>query len=471
MTIPLEICILAAGKGTRMKTATPKILQPIAGSPMLAHVVATARALSPQAIHLVVSEDYEPLKAAIEDKGDLNWVVQSEQLGTGHAVQQAAPHLDASAATLILLADVPLLAQETLQPLFQTDADVAVLTVNLEDPRGYGRIQRNAAGAITGIVEDKDATPEERLITEINSGIFRVGAGRLPALLEKLSNDNRQQEYYLTDIVGIAAEDGLSVAAVLTEAVEEVSGVNDLVQLAAAERSFQRRQAESLMRAGVRIIDPSRVDIRGLVNFGQDVVIDVNAVIEGPCAFGDGVVIESGCVIRGSAIGAGSRIKAQSNLEGATLGAACQVGPFARLRPGTRLADAVAIGNFVEVKQTTMGEGSKASHLSYLGDATIGKQVNIGAGTITCNYDGVNKWQTVLDDEVFVGSNTALVAPVTVGKGATIGAGSTITGNLSEAALGVARGRQRNIEGWPRPEKLTEAPGLVIKGRTPPSGE
>ena len=466
----LEICILAAGKGTRMKTATPKILQPLAGTPMLAHVVSTARTLNPTKIHLVVSPDHEALKSAIEDNGDLNWVVQSEQLGTGHAVQQAAPDMDPDASILILLADVPLLRQETLQPLLESPADVAVLTVDLVDPTGYGRIQRNDENQVLRIVEEKDADAETRAISEINTGIFKIGEGQLPGLLGRLSNDNQQQEYYLTDIVELAGSDGLHIATVKTLSAAEVSGVNDLVQLASAERAFQRRQAEELMKAGVRILDPNRVDIRGSVTFGQDVVIDVNVVIEGPCAFGNGVVIESGVVIQSSRVGDSSRIKAQSNLEGAQLGEHCQVGPFARLRPGTVLADGVAIGNFVEVKQTTMGSGSKASHLSYLGDATIGERVNVGAGTITCNYDGVNKWQTVLENEVFVGSNTALVAPVTVGAGATIGAGSTITGSIAPAALGVARGRQRNIDDWLRPEKASDAPGLVKKSAPKQTG-
>jgi bifunctional UDP-N-acetylglucosamine pyrophosphorylase/glucosamine-1-phosphate N-acetyltransferase len=471
MNTPLEICVLAAGKGTRMKTLVPKMLQPIAGAPMITHVVSTARALKATKTHLVVSEDHGGLKSAIEDQGDLNWVVQSEQLGTGHAVQQAAPFINADAAVLVLLGDVPLLAPETLQPLLADPADVVVLTVNLQNPAGYGRIQRNAEGQVLGIVEDKDATAAERLITEINTGIFRIKPGLLPGLLAQLSNDNRQGEFYLTDVVSIAVNQGLTVASVTTDQAEAVSGVNDLVQLATAERFFQRRQAEQLMRAGVRMLDPARVDIRGAVSFGHDVVLDVNTVLEGPCEIGHGVVIEAGSVIKNSVVGDNSLIKSHSSLEGASLAQDCQVGPYARLRPGAVLSAGVAIGNFVEVKQTTMGPGSKASHLSYLGDATIGAQVNIGAGTITCNYDGVNKWQTILEDEVFVGSNTALVAPVTVGQGATIGAGSTITGIIPDAALGVARGRQRNIEAWPRPEKVLDAPGLVKKLVKPKAGD
>ena len=446
-----------------MKTLVPKMLQPIAGAPMIAHVVSTARALKATKTHLVVSEDHAGLKAAIEDQDDLNWVVQKEQLGTGHAVQQAAPSINIDAAVLVLLGDVPLLSPETLQPLFEDPADVAVLTVNLQNPAGYGRIQRNAAGQVLGIVEDKDATAAERAITEINTGIFRINPGLLPGLLARLTNDNGQAEYYLTDIVSIAVHQGLTVASVTTDQTEAVSGVNDLVQLAAAERFFQRRQAQQLMRAGVRMLDPARVDIRGAVTFGRDVVLDVNTVLEGPCHIGDGVVMEAGSVIKNSVVGDNSLIKSHSSLEGASLAQDCQVGPYARLRPGVVLGAGAAIGNFVEVKQTTLGPGSKASHLSYLGDATIGARVNIGAGTITCNYDGVNKWQTTLEDEVFVGSNTALVAPVTVGQGATIGAGSTITGVIPDAALGVARGRQRNIAAWPRPEKVLDAPGLVKK--------
>ena len=471
MNPPLEICVLAAGKGTRMKTMIPKMLQPIAGTPMIAHVVSTARALKSVKTHLIVSEDHAALKAAIEDQGDLNWVVQKEQLGTGHAVQQAAPFFMADSAVLVLLGDVPLLQPETLQALLEDPADVAVLTVHLPNPAGYGRIQRDAAGCVIGIVEDKDTSPAERAITEINSGIFKIGQGLLPDLLAQLTNHNEQGEYYLTDIVSIAVARGLNVASITTDQVEAVSGVNDLVQLAAEERFFQRRQAQQLMRAGVRMFDPARVDIRGAVTFGRDVVLDVNTVLEGPCHIGDGVVVEAGSVIKNSEVGDNCLIKSHSSLEGASLAQDCQVGPYARLRPGAVLGAGVAIGNFVEVKQTTMGPGSKASHLSYLGDATIGSRVNIGAGTITCNYDGVNKWQTILEDEVFVGSNTALVAPITVGRGATIGAGSTITGAIPDAALGVARGRQRNIEDWPRPEKVLDAPGLVKKVKQPKAGD
>ena len=454
-----------------MKTLVPKMLQPIAGAPMIAHVVSTARALKATKTHLVVSEDHAGLKAAIEDQDDLNWVVQKEQLGTGHAVQQAAPSINIDAAVLVLLGDVPLLSPETLQPLFEDPADVAVLTVNVQNPAGYGRIQRNAAGQVVGIVEDKDATAAERAITEINTGIFRINPGLLPGLSARLTNDNGQAEYYLTDIVSIAVHQSLTVASVTTDQTEAVSGVNDLVQLAAAERFFQRRQAQQLMRAGVRMLDPARVDIRGAVTFGRDVVLDVNTVLEGPCHIGDGVVMEAGSVIKNSVVGDNSLIKSHSSLEGASLAQDCQVGPYARLRPGVVLGAGAAIGNFVEVKQTTLGPGSKASHLSYLGDATIGARVNIGAGTITCNYDGVNKWQTTLGDEVFVGSNTALVAPVTVGQGATIGAGSTITGVIPDAALGVARGRQRNIDAWPRPKKVLGAPGLVKKSAKTKAGD
>ena len=459
----LEICVLAAGKGTRMKTTTPKMLQPIAGRPMIEHVVAVAKQLEPTAIHLIVGEDASPMQALFAEQTGLIWAEQREQLGTGHAVMQALPNIKADSATLILLGDVPLIRAETLAQLTVSHADIVVLTVNLEAPTGYGRITRDAQGRVTGIVEEKDATPAERDLKEVNSGLFYIGPGLLPGLLAKLTNDNRQGEFYLTDIVAHAVQQGLSVETVNVADAEEVGGVNDLAQLAAAERYFQRRQAEALMRAGVRIIDPDRIDIRGAVTFGMDVIVDVNAVIEGPCHFAGGSVIEPHCVIKQCRIGAGSVIKAHSNLEGATLAEDCQVGPYARLRPGADLRDGVSIGNFVEVKKTVMGPGSKASHLSYLGDASIGAEVNIGAGTITCNYDGVNKWQTVLEDGVFIGSNTALVAPVTVEKDATVGAGSTITGQVPRAALGVARGKQRNIEGWPRPEKITDAPGLVKK--------
>ena len=459
----LEICVLAAGKGTRMKTTTPKMLQPIAGRPMIEHVVAAAKQLEPTALHLIVGEDASAMQALFTEETDLTWAEQREQLGTGHAVMQALPSIKADSATLILLGDVPLIRAETLAQLTDCDADIAVLTINLDTPTGYGRITRDAEGLVTGIVEEREATVAERHIKEVNSGLFYIGPGLLPGLLSKLTNDNRQEEFYLTDIVAHAVAQGLSVKTVNIADADEVGGVNDLVQLAAAERYFQRRQAKALMRAGVRILDPDRVDIRGVVTFGEDVIVDVNAVIEGPSHFGAGVMIEAHSVIKNSQIGPGSVIKAHSNLEGATLGEGCQVGPYARLRPGADLSDGVSIGNFVEVKKTVMGPGSKASHLSYLGDALIGAEVNIGAGTITCNYDGINKWQTVLEDGVFIGSNTALVAPVTVEKDATVGAGSTITAQVPQSALGVARGKQRNIDSWPRPEKITDAPGLVKK--------
>ncbi len=466
----LEICVLAAGKGTRMKTSVPKMLQTVAGRSLIEHVISTAKQLSPAAIHLVVGEDASAMRALFAEQADLTWAKQSEQLGTGHAVMQALPGLNADSATLILLGDVPLIQTETLERLTSSDADIAVLTVNLDAPTGYGRITRDAEGLVTGIVEEKDATPAERDITEVNSGLFFVGPGLLPGLLAKLTNDNQQGEFYLTDIVAHAVAQGLSVKTVNIADAEEVGGINDLVQLAVAERYFQRRQAKALMRAGVRILDPDRVDIRGAVSFDEDVIIDVNAVIEGPAHFGAGVMIEAHSVIKNSRIGPGSVIKAHSNLDGAILGEGCQVGPYARLRPGADLSDGVSIGNFVEVKKTVMGPGSKASHLSYLGDAVIGAEVNIGAGTITCNYDGVNKWQTVLEDGVFIGSNTALVAPVTVEKDATVGAGSTITGRVPQSSLGIARGKQRNIEGWPRPEKITDAAGLVKKQISPKDG-
>ena len=470
MKIDLEICVLAAGKGTRMKTSVPKMLQTVAGRSLIEHVISTAKQLSPAAIHLVVGEDASAMRALFAEQADLTWAKQSEQLGTGHAVMQALPGLNADSATLILLGDVPLIQTETLERLISCDADIAVLTVNLDAPTGYGRITRDAEGLVTGIVEEKDATPAERDITEVNSGLFFVGPGLLPGLLAKLTNDNQQGEFYLTDIVAHAVAQGLSVKTVNIADAEEVGGINDLVQLAVAERYFQRRQAKALMRAGVRILDPDRVDIRGAVSFDEDVIIDVNAVIEGPAHFGAGVMIEAHSVIKNSRIGPGSVIKAHSNLDGAILGEGCQVGPYARLRPGADLSDGVSIGNFVEVKKTVMGPGSKASHLSYLGDAVIGAEVNIGAGTITCNYDGVNKWQTVLEDGVFIGSNTALVAPVTVEKDATVGAGSTITGRVPQSSLGIARGKQRNIEGWPRPEKITDAAGLVKKQISPKDG-
>ena len=458
----LDIVILAAGKGTRMKSSLPKVMMPIAGKPILAHIIAAAKTLDPRNIVVVIGPDSDPLRAEFANER-ITFVEQTERKGTGHAVMQVMPFLEDGGSTLVLLGDTPLLTATALRGLVQSQAAVNLLSFSAADPTGYGRVKRGSDGFVQGVVEEKLATPTERLIKEVSSGIFFFAQDSLARWLPKLSDDNAQGEYLLPAVIEHALADGEQVEAVLTKDPDALIGINDLVQLASAERMFQRRQAEVLMRDGVRIIDPDRIDIRGNVSIAPSALIDVNVVIEGDVTVEAGVVIEPHSVVRDSFLGAGSRVKAYSHIEGAHLAEDCQVGPYARLRPGAHLEREVSVGNFVEVKATTMGKGSKASHLSYLGDATIGASVNIGAGTITCNYDGINKWQTVLEDGVFVGSNTALVAPVHIEQGATIGAGSTITARIEHDALGIGRGKQRNIPNWPRPTKQTAGEGLVVK--------
>ena len=458
----LDIVILAAGKGTRMKSSLPKVMMPIAGKPILAHIIAAAKTLDPRNIVVVIGPDSDPLRAEFANER-ITFVEQTERKGTGHAVMQVMPFLEDGGSTLVLLGDTPLLTATALRGLVQSQAAVNLLSFSAADPTGYGRVKRGSDGFVQGVVEEKLATPTERLIKEVSSGIFFFAQDSLARWLPKLSDDNAQGEYLLPAVIEHALADGEQVEAVLAKDPDALIGINDLVQLASAERTFQRRQAEVLMRDGVRIIDPDRIDIRGNVSIAPSALIDVNVVIEGDVTVEAGVVIEPHSVVRDSFLGAGSRVKAYSHIEGAHLAEDCQVGPYARLRPGAHLEREVSVGNFVEVKATTMGKGSKASHLSYLGDATIGASVNIGAGTITCNYDGINKWQTVLEDGVFVGSNTALVAPVHIEQGATIGAGSTITARIEHDALGIGRGKQRNIPNWPRPTKQTAGEGLVVK--------
>lgn len=451
---PLNIVILAAGQGTRMRSALPKVLQSLAGRPMLAHVLDLADALAAQGTVVVYGHGGDTVQAAFSDR-DIGWALQAEQLGTGHAVQQAMPEIDAHSRVLILCGDVPLLRAETVNRLLRdTDEDaVGVLTVALPDPTGYGRIVRGNAGNVERIVEEKDATDAERAICEINSGVFVVPAGRLASWLEQLRPQNAQGEYYLTDIVRLAVADGVAVQGVLAGTPNEMMGINDRVQLADAERVFQRRAAETLMRAGVQLADPARIDIRGDVSCAPDSFIDVNVVLQGRVEIGTGVRIGPNCVISDSTIGDGSEILPNSVLEQAIVGAHCTIGPFARLRPGTRLADKAKVGNFVEIKKSDVGYGSKVNHLTYIGDATIGENVNVGAGTITCNYDGANKHRTVIGDNAFIGSGVELVAPVTIGAGATIGAGSTISKSAPDGSLTLERSRQRTVDGWERPVK------------------
>lgn len=450
----LSVVILAAGKGTRMRSALPKVMQPLAGKPLLAHVVGTSREMGANNIVVVYGHGGDLVRKAFADDA-LDWAEQAEQKGTGHAVQMALPKLAPTGKTLILYGDVPLTSATTLQRLIATVGDdntLALITVELDNPAGYGRIVREH-GRIRRIVEQKDANEAEKQIREINTGILCVPNSRLHDWLPKLRNENAQGEYYLTDLIGMAADAGVHIEAVQPDTYWEVEGINDKLQLSALERIWQRVQAESLMRAGVTLFDPSRFDLRGKLSHGTDVEVDVNVVIEGNVQLGSNVRIGPNCVIRNAVIGDGVEIRAGTLIEDAVVGNGAILGPYARLRPGTELADDVHIGNFVETKKTKMGAGSKANHLAYLGDAVIGARVNIGAGTITCNYDGVNKFVTNIGDDAFIGTNSSLIAPVSIGVGATTGAGSAISKDVPDATLAVARGLQRNIEGWKRPVK------------------
>lgn len=459
----MNVVILAAGVGKRMRSGLSKVLHPIAGRSMLARVVATAQQLPEARITVVIGHQADQVKQAM-DGIPLQWAVQEPQLGTGHAVQQAVPHLDASPTTLVLYGDVPLTRIETLRALAEragsdSNAALAILTVVMDDPTGYGRIVRSADGAnIDSIVEEKDATPEQRRITEVNTGILIAPTAPLRDWLTRLTDDNAQREYYLTDIVRLANDDGVPVVAVHPGFEWETVGVNDKRQLASLERVFQRSQADALMTEGVRLADPARIDIRGLLTCGTDVAIDVGAIFEGDVRLGDGVTIGPYAVIRNAHVAAGARIEAFCHIDGGKdgvieIGADAVVGPYARLRPGTKLGDAVHVGNFVEVKNSALGRGTKANHLSYVGDATVGAGVNVGAGTITCNYDGANKHRTTIEDDVQIGSDVQLVAPVTVGAGATIGAGTTVWKDVPARALVVNGKTQVARQDWTRPRK------------------
>lgn len=450
----LHVVILAAGQGSRMKSALPKVLHRIAGKPMLHHVMDTARKLGAAGIHGVIGHGAEQVKA-ITPAEDVQWALQEQQLGTGHAVAQALPALPDDARVLILYGDVPLTRPETLEALVSqvSEDSLGLLTVTLDNPDGYGRILRNDAGDVTAIVEQKDATDAQKAVNEVNTGILAVSARHLKDWLPQLSNSNAQGEYYLTDIIAMAADKGMRISVAQPANEYEVQGVNNRLQLAELERWYQLQEANRLMTEGATLADPSRIDVRGSLSVGQDVLIDINAVFEGNVSLANDVSIGPNCVIRDATIGEGTRIEANSVIDGADIGRGAQVGPFARLRPGTKLADSTKVGNFVETKKADVGEGSKINHLSYVGDAILGRNVNVGAGTITCNYDGVNKYKTVLGDGVFVGSNTSLVAPVSLADNVTIGAGSTITRNVEAGELAVARGRQRNIDNWERPVK------------------
>ncbi|AMO80027.1 MAG: bifunctional UDP-N-acetylglucosamine diphosphorylase/glucosamine-1-phosphate N-acetyltransferase GlmU [Hafnia sp.] len=449
----LSVVILAAGKGTRMYSDLPKVLHPLAGKPMVQHVIDTALKLGAQNVHLVYGHGGDLLKEKLSDQ-PLNWVLQAEQLGTGHAMQQAAPHFSDDEDVLMLYGDVPLISGETLQRLLaaKPQGGIGLLTVKLADPTGYGRIVRENDNVV-GIVEHKDATAEQHKINEINTGILVASGRDLKRWLGKLNNNNAQGEYYITDIIALAHQEGHRIEAVHPDRLSEVEGVNNRLQLSALEREYQSEQAQKLLLAGVMLLDPARFDLRGELIHGRDISIDTNVIIEGTVKLGDRVRIGTGCVLKDCVIGDDCEISPYTVIENSTLATECTVGPFARLRPGADLAEKAHVGNFVEIKKARLGKGSKAGHLSYLGDAEIGDNVNIGAGTITCNYDGANKFKTIIGDDVFVGSDTQLVAPVTIGNGVTIAAGTTVTKNVAEKELVLSRVKQTHIQGWKRPVK------------------
>jgi bifunctional UDP-N-acetylglucosamine pyrophosphorylase/glucosamine-1-phosphate N-acetyltransferase len=448
----LNIVILAAGKGTRMYSDKPKVLHALAGKPLVGHVLDCAATLSPQRVCVVYGHGGETVPQAMAQY-DAQFVLQEPQLGTGHAVQQAMPNLADGGRTLVLYGDVPLIRHNTLHQMQQAGDGLVLLTVTLDNPAGYGRIVRDAQGDVQCIVEEKDATPEQREIREVNTGILLAPTAQLRDWLSKLGNDNAQGEYYLTDIVGMAVSQGVAVRTVQPAQRGEVEGINNKQQLAQQERTWQRVEAERLLVQGVTLADPDRLDVRGKLVCGRDVEIDVGCVFENEVTLGNCVRVGAYSVLRNATIAAGTDIAPYSHIDGSDVGANCHIGPYARLRPGTKLADGAHIGNFVEIKNSDIGAGSKANHLSYIGDSTVGSRVNIGAGTITCNYDGANKYRTVIGDDAFIGSDTQLVAPVTVGRGATIGAGSTITKDTPEGGLTLSRSKQLTVPGWQRPVK------------------
>ena len=446
----LEVVILAAGQGTRMRSSLPKVLHPLASRPLLAHVLDAARELTPIRLHVVIGHGAETVRERL-DAPDIEWVLQTEQLGTGHAVLQALPGIDDDSTVLVLYGDVPLLRSETLGQLVENSP--ALLTADLDDPTGYGRVLRDDADQLQGVVEHKDASEEQRSICEINTGVLAYPASLLKAYLPRVGNANAQGEYYLPDVLSMAVEEGHCVGALRAPEASETMGINDRRQLAQAEATYRARVADELMTAGVSLADPARIDVRGRLRCDADVFIDVNCVFEGDVELGKGVTIGPNCVLCNCSIEAGTTVNAMSHIDEAKVATDCQIGPYARLRPGTTLATGARIGNFVETKKAQIGAGSKVNHLSYIGDATLGSGVNIGAGTITCNYDGIAKHPTTMGDGVFVGSNSTLVAPLDIGDGGFVGAGSTVTRDIPAESLGVARGKQRNINNWQTPKQ------------------
>ncbi|MCK6265591.1 bifunctional UDP-N-acetylglucosamine diphosphorylase/glucosamine-1-phosphate N-acetyltransferase GlmU [Vibrio sp. ZSDE26] len=446
--------ILAAGKGTRMYSKMPKVLHTLAGKPMVKHVIDTCNSLGAQNIHLVYGHGGEQMQSALKEES-VSWVLQADQLGTGHAVDQASPQFDDNEKVLVLYGDVPLISEETVESLLdaQPNGGIALLTVVLDNPMGYGRIVRRN-GPVIAIVEQKDATDEQKLIKEINTGVMVATGGDLKRWLSGLNNQNAQGEYYLTDVIAAAHSEGRAVEAVHPVNPIEVEGVNDRSQLARLERAYQSMQAQKLLEQGVMLRDPSRFDLRGELQCGMDVEIDTNVIIEGNVSIGDNVVIGTGCVLKDCEIDDNSIVRPYSVIEGATVGEECTVGPFTRLRPGAELKNDAHVGNFVEVKNTSIGEGSKANHLTYLGDAQIGQRVNVGAGVITCNYDGANKFKTTIGDDVFVGSDCQLIAPVMISDGATVGAGTTLTKDVAQGELVITRAKERKVSDWQRPAKI-----------------
>jgi bifunctional UDP-N-acetylglucosamine pyrophosphorylase/glucosamine-1-phosphate N-acetyltransferase len=454
MKMPLQVAILAAGEGKRMRSARPKALQLLAGIPLLAHAIRAARAIEPRTICIVYGSGGDQVPGALPG-ADLTWAKQERQIGTGDALKSALEHMPNDGVTLAMIGDLPLIRPETLSLLAAAvDGDrLAVLTVVAPDPFSFGRIVRDKAGRVRAIVEERDASVEERAIREINTGVLAAPTARFAQWLARLTPHNAQGEYYLTDVVAMAVSDGVEVVGVAAPDAMEVQGVNDRLQLALVERAMQRRTADALLRKGVTLADPERIDVRGTLHCGMDVAIDVNCIFEGAVTLGDAVSIGAHCVLNNVRVGAGTVIAPFSHLDDATIGARCRIGPYARIRPATVLADEVHIGNFVEVKASTIGERGKANHLAYIGDASIGRDVNIGAGTITCNYDGANKHRTIIEDDVHIGSDTQLIAPVTVRKGATIGAGATITREVPAGALTISQNKQITVPGWKRPVK------------------